>query len=558
MKTELLNLKKEFADLNIPEIKETSQSKKDQILLVTNGDLRLSANQECWAVQEKYEEKLQQLLTYKYKKTISRCHDFDAIKKHGFIDSQRYGSDIFQNIDNQAPIIVLLTAWQYSHHIAPSLAKHQGPILVLANFDGKWPGLVGALNLEGTLTSLGVNYARLWSENFDDDFFFTKLEEWLQTGKINHNTKYLHQIDSANFSIDNEWKQLGAHLANHTLKKKEIIGLFDSFCMGMINGVFPQKALCDIGMPMESLSQSMLVHEMSKVSLNERKECLAYYKAKGMNFHFGSDSKTELTEDQVLEQCAMLIALVRVTNEYGLTGVGVQYQQGLKDICAASDFAEGAIGSKDRFPIKDKNGNAIRPNEPIPHFNEVDTGSAIPQIMIFKLLKSLGLPCETTLHDIRWGSDYQGQFYWDLEISGNVPFSHIKGGIAGAHGYRQPAMYFAKGGSTISGQCKAGDFIWARAHYEDTKVHLHVGTGTAFELPEEEYKRRSESTTDVWPLMNVVLDGVDKNSLMAGHQSNHITVAYIPKNKKQGIASALTAMGVKLGMNVKLAGIEID
>ncbi len=328
--------------------------------------------------------------------------------------------------------------------------------------------------------------------------------------------------------------------------------------MGMINGVFPQKALCDIGMPMESLSQSMLVYEMGKISLDERKECLDFYKKKGMNFHFGKDPKTELTEEQVLEQCAMLIALVRLTDEYGLTGVGVQYQQGLKDVCAASDFAEGAIGSKDRFPIKNKEGHLIRENEPIPHFNEVDTGSAIPQIMMFKLLKSLGLSCETTLHDIRWGSEYQGKFYWDLEISGNVPFSHIKGGIAGAHGYRQPAMYFAKGGATISGQCKAGEFVWARAHYEDTKVHLHIGTGTSFELPEEEYKRRLDSTTNVWPLMNVILDGVDKNSLMAGHQSNHITVAYIPENRKKEIASALTAMGLTLGINVKLAGIEIE
>lgn len=62
------------------------------------------------------------------------------------------------------------------------------------------------------------------------------------------------------------------------------MGLFDSFCMGMINGVFPQKALVDIGMPMESLSQSALLVEMAKVPQSLREECLKWYEERGMKF----------------------------------------------------------------------------------------------------------------------------------------------------------------------------------------------------------------------------------------------------------------------------------
>ncbi|MDM3584070.1 signal transduction protein, partial [Proteus mirabilis] len=75
--------------------------------------------------------------------------------------------------------------------------------------------------------------------------------------------------------------------------------------------------------------------------------------------------------------------------------------------------------------------------------------------MLWRLLTSLGLPAETPLHDSRWGSEYQGTFDWDMEISGSVPFEHLKGGIKGATGDRQPAMFFPKGGSTIAGQGKA-------------------------------------------------------------------------------------------------------
>jgi hypothetical protein len=166
----------------------------------------------------------------------------------------------------------------------------------------------------------------------------------------------------------------------------------------------------------------------------------------------------------------------------------------------------------------------------------------------------MGLPPETTLHDIRWGSKYKGTFYWDFEISGNVPFEHLKNGIAGAIGYRQPPMYFAKGGSTIAGQCKAGTFIWARAHYEGTQVHMHIGTGMAHDLPKEEVQRRLDSTTEVWPIMNVTLDGVSKDNLMAGHQSNHISVAYVPEEHLTQVTQAFVCMALTQGIKVHLAG----
>jgi L-fucose isomerase-like protein len=347
---------------------------------------------------------------------------------------------------------------------------------------------------------------------------------------------------------------MGADVGRYILDHKEIIGLFDTFCMGMINGVFPQKALADIGMPLESLSQSDLLVEMSKVPAALREECLAWYEARGMHFNFGKDPAKELTREQVLEQCAMLVALARFAQRFGLSAIGVQYQQGLAQSCAASDFAEGAIGSAERFPIPDAQGNVIRSGKAIPCINEVDMGTAIPQTMLWRLLDSLSLPTESTLHDIRWGSEFDGTFYWDFEISGSVPFSHLKGGIAGATGYRQPPMYFPKGGSTIAGQCKAGTFIWARAHYEGTEVVLHIGTGHAVELPPAEFERRRRATTYEWPLMNCVLDGVGRDDLMAGHQSNHITVAYVDDAVIQDVVRALAAQALTQNMRVFVAG----
>ncbi|WP_257285546.1 hypothetical protein [Endozoicomonas sp. SESOKO1] len=540
--------------LNLPETRVRQSLGEKEVFVIANGDLRDTANKNCWEVQHQFEGKLEAALKEKFGFSVRRAHPVKEDQGHGFISNQREGSDVMASIDPQAPLIVLMTAWQYSHHLAPSLVHHQGPVLLLANFDGTWPGLVGALCMAGTLNSLGREHSRLWSEKFDDDFFYAGLQSWLESGKIEHDTSYLKEVTKDHSVMATEAGKIGQQVGQYILENKEIMGLFDMFCMGMMNGVFPQESLAKIGMPIEALSQSALLYEMSLVSQEERAECLQFYIDRGMDFQFGTDGATELTREQVLEQCAMMIAMARITERFGLTSVGVQYQQGLKDSCAASDFAEGAIGSSERFPIKGEKGDIIREGKPIPCINEVDMGTAIPQTMLFRLLDSLGLPSETTLHDIRWGSEFEGTFYWDFEISGSVPFEHIKGGIAGAKGFRQPAMYFPLGGSSIGGQCKAGTFVWARAHYEGTDVHMHIGTGTAFELPQEEFQRRLDNTTREWPLMNCVLDGVGRDDLMAGHQSNHISVAYVPEENLKEVVQAFIAQALTQNMRVHVAG----
>jgi hypothetical protein len=544
--------------LNLPTEPPLLRAGNHEVLLVTNADLRESANVQCWPVQEKFETKLRQVLAEQFGTTLRRAHPVKAARGHGFISSQREGSDLFAAIDPDAPVIVLLTAWQYSHHLAASLARHRGPVLLLANFDGTWPGLVGMLCMAGTLTSLGRSCARLWSENFDDAFFLNGLRAWLGTGRIEHDTSYLHAIPRDHAVMSSPAGAIGRQVGEYVLRHKDIIGLFDTLCMGMINGVFPQAALCAIGLPLEALSQSALLAEMAEVPQSLREACLAWYEARGMRFDYGTDPATQLVRAQVLEQCAMLIALARFGQRFGLSAVGVQYQQGLARSCAASDFAEGAIGSSERFPIPDSDGTIIRPGKAIPCINEVDMGSAIPQTMLWRLLDSLGLPAETTLHDIRWGSSFENIFYWDLEISGAVPFAHLKGGIAGAVGYRQPPMYFPRGGATITGQCKAGRFVWARANYVGTQVFMHIGTGHAVELPPAEFERRRRATTYEWPLMNVVLDGVGRDDLMAGHQSNHITVVYVDEAQLRDVTRAFVAQALTQNITVFVAGEPIE
>ncbi|MEN6536169.1 MAG: fucose isomerase, partial [Bryobacteraceae bacterium] len=142
----------------------------EPIILIASGDLRLSANQTCWAAQQRAEEAVTAAIRAEGRE-VKRGHAYNPELGHGFIDSQKHGMEVFRQIPPTAPLLVVEAVWQYSHHVFPGLYTHKGPILTVANWSGEWPGLVGMLNLNACLTKAGVKYSTLWSKDFKDKFF---------------------------------------------------------------------------------------------------------------------------------------------------------------------------------------------------------------------------------------------------------------------------------------------------------------------------------------------------------------------------------------------------
>jgi len=318
--------------------------------------------------------------------------------------------------------------------------------------------------------------------------------------------------------------------------------------MGMYNAIFDDEYLNPMGIYKERLSQSALVAEMKLVSEQEANAVFKWVEDKGMKFNFGTDEENHLTKRQVIEQCKMYIAGGRIAHAFGCDLIGIQYQQGLKDMTPASDLAEGMFNNVDRPPIFHRlTKEEIYKGKAIPHFNEVDEGCAVDALVTNKVWVSLGLDPSTTLHDVRYGEhfkdDNHDDFIWVFEISGSAPPSHFINGWKGASSERQPKMYFPLGGGTLKGVGKKGVVVWSRVFLMENKLHADLGLGDVVELPHEETERRLRETTYEWPIMNVILRGISRDQMMARHKANHIQVAYGTDNE-----SARRALGVKAWM----------
>ena len=125
--------------------------------------------------------------------------------------------------------------------------------------------------------------------------------------------------------------------------------------MGMYNAIIDDELMNPMGFYKERLSQSALYAAMLKVTDSEAKQVpsfLTFYhfsflqvfqwlKDKNMTFHTGEDDAVDLTTQQILEQCKMYVAATRIAHDFGCDAIGIQYQQGLKDLTPASDLVEG-------------------------------------------------------------------------------------------------------------------------------------------------------------------------------------------------------------------------
>ena len=526
------------------------------VYLVASGDLRLSANKNCWKAQEEMEESLMDALSKKGWKVI-RAHEYDEKKGHGFIDSQKMGMEVFRNLDTGKPLIVAESVWQYSHHVLAGLTTHRGPILTVANWSGQWPGLVGMLNLNGSLTKAGIQYSSLWSKDFQDDFFNDKLEEWLNTGRVHHD--YSHVKEFSSVQIPANERKVGEDFAKEFRHHKAIMGVFDEGCMGMFNAIIPDQLLHETGVFKERLSQSTLYAAMLEVEDEEAQKVLDWLVEKGMKFNWGQNPETELTKEQTIQQCKMYIAALRLADEFGCDTIGIQYQQGLKDLVPASDLVEGLLNNTERPPAYSKDGRELYPNQALPHFNEVDECAGLDSLLTYRLWGKLGMDGENTLHDIRWGEYYTGNgiddFVWVFLISGAVPPAHFIGGYEGASSERQNPMYFRLGGGTLKGVSKPGSIVWSRIYVESNALHCDIGTGEVALLPEGETERRWNMTSPEWPIMHGILNGVSRDQLMAKHQANHIHVVYAEDREMAAKTCRIKAAALQeLGIKVNFCG----
>ena len=262
----------------------------------------------------------------------------------------------------------------------------------------------------------------------------------------------------------------------------------------------------------------------------------------------------------------MYIAAVRIADDFGCDAIGIQYQQGLKDLLPASDLVEGTLNNADRPPVKSRDGSRVLyAGEPLPHFNEVDECAGLDALLTYRVHKALGQPVENTLHDVRWGDcDRTGTVQRlrlglsDQRLSPAGPFHRRlarRRQRTPAADVLPPRRRHAQAASR-----KPGEIVWSpnlrrRRQPEDGPGPRRRRRAARTRKP----NAAGTLTTPQWPIMHAVTYGVTRDQMMARHKANHIQVAYANSPQKPTrLSLAKAAMADELGLEVSLCGTNAD
>ena len=243
----------------------------------------------------------------------------------------------------------------------------------------------------------------------------------------------------------------------------------------------------------------------------------------------------------------MYIATLRIADEFGCEAIGIQYQQGLKDLVPASDLAEGLLNNVDRPPVKDRDRQGALRQSAAAAFQRSGRVRRSGCVDHEPRLERTGLAAGNDAARCSLRRDLRPRFERAIRVgAGNFRLRAacaLREGYAEAVSERQPPMYFRLGGGTIKGISKPGDVVWSRIYVEPEGLKADLGLAHAIELPREETERRWQITTPQWPMMHAVFPGITRDQFMAQHCSNHIQVAYAPD-----AAQAHRALAAKASM----------
>jgi len=244
--------------------------------------------------------------------SVHRAHPYSEEKKHGFIDSQHYGLEVFSRIPPNARSL-WLSCMQYSHHVFPDLLRHQGPILTVGKLERPMAGLGRMLNLNGGLTKAGVPYSTLWSQDFRDDYFMSRLKQCSKASTSVTTTRTFDPISRLpGWRARKDWRRHRAGIAALSSHPR----VFDEGCMGMYNALVSDELLHALGIFKERLSQSALYAAMRRVPEAEAVAVRQWLDAKGMKFRTGKDKRPNLPTARFLSQCRMYIAALRIAGDF--------------------------------------------------------------------------------------------------------------------------------------------------------------------------------------------------------------------------------------------------
>ena len=536
----------------------------ERFLLAASGDLRQSANELAGPRKRRWRGARRRPSPSSASRSSAPTPTSRTLK-HGFIACQKQGMDVFAGIDPEGAAhrrrggLAVLASRACRAPRPPRRRSSPSP-----TGRGEWPGLVGMLNLNGSLTKAGVSYSHALEREFRPTSFFLRAPA-AGCAKAACRTTTSPRAPLRPASAPRQASGRARRSPRDLLRRKAIMGVFDEGCMGMYNAIIPDELLFRSASSRSGCRQSALLRRVATVTDAEARGVYDWLIEQGHDLPFrpGRRDRADATT-RCSGSAGCTSPPLRIADEFGCDAIGIQYQQGLKDLLPASDLAEGLLNNADRPPVMNAAAGSSAPASRSSHFNEVDECAGLDALFTNRVHRALGQPAENTLHDIRWGdSDRSGttaDYVWVLldlrRRAARAP--HRRLGRVGSPAPAADVLPARRRHRARRRQARRNRL--ERIFVEARQLRWTSAAATSSRCPQAETERRWKRR----PRRNGrsctrCCYGVTRDQMMARHKANHVQVAYANSAKEADLAMcAKAALAAELGLEVSLCGSKPD
>ena len=253
----------------------------------------------------------------------------------------------------EGPVIGLYTHWVYGPHTVEGVVGNDNPFLMVSNFSGKWPGLVGLLNTGACLAAEGRN----------EQPAVDRCGRLERRQRLSGTAGGLVRPRSPRLRRDRHSHGPGrpgaaakraAAVFAAMRKRRPIALMLGDTSMGMINGYFGARLLHRLGFAEHKVDQAWLLDYGSGWPTSGSTKRSNSSTPRASPFIRGPAPTTSTRGDA--RAAARLFGRARPVEEFKADCVGWQYQLGLIKLRPPADFAEGLLNSACR---PESNGHAI-------------------------------------------------------------------------------------------------------------------------------------------------------------------------------------------------------
>ena len=278
-------------------------------------------------------------------------------------------------------------------------------MLTVANWSGTWPGLVGMLNLNGSLTKAGRKYSHPLERGFCRQAVPARAcGAGSKSGVRQAQDRSCRAPGETSKPLPGRAPTGHRPWPSNCAAKRRSWACSTKAAWACSTPSFPTNCSTRPACSKNGSANRPCITKPRKRPTTRPPPFAHWMEKRGMQFDHRPNPHEHLTDEQILLAVQNVHRRPAHRRRFRLPHDRHSISARAEGSVAGQRPGRRELNNTDRPPVRSRDGSRVLyDGEPLPHFNEVDECAGLDGLMTYRVHRAMGQPVENTLHDLRWG-----------------------------------------------------------------------------------------------------------------------------------------------------------